>query len=157
MAIDTTPTPTPAPVAEQQAAPRLSARDRLILFVLCAAQFMVALDFSVLNVALPVLGADLGMSTSALQWAVTAFALPSGGFLLLFGRMGDLYGRRRLFLAGLRTAVADHGTAAWLRTREGPLGMERAGRRSASMLRAVPLGCQDAQQSWERPLCAPGG
>lgn len=62
---------------------------------------MVALDFSVLNVALPVLGADLGMSQSALQWAVTAFALPSGGFLLLFGRMGDLYGRRKLFLAGL--------------------------------------------------------
>ncbi|WP_369214933.1 MFS transporter, partial [Streptomyces flavofungini] len=70
-------------------------------FVLCAAQFMVALDFSVLNVALPVLGADLGMSQSALQWAVTAFALPSGGFLLLFGRIGDLFGRRRLFLAGL--------------------------------------------------------
>lgn len=115
MAIDTTPTPTPAPVAEQQAAPRLSARDRLILFVLCAAQFMVALDFSVLNVALPVLGADLGMSTSALQWAVTAFALPSGGFLLLFGRMGDLYGRRRLFLAGLALfgAASLLATLAW--------------------------------------------
>jgi len=89
MQIDTTP------------APRLSTRDKLVLFVLCAAQFMVALDFSVLNVALPVLGADLGMSRSALQWAVTAFALPSGGFLLLFGRVGDLYGRRRLFLSGL--------------------------------------------------------
>ncbi|MET8900407.1 MFS transporter [Streptomyces sp. NPDC004538] len=116
MAIDTTPTPTPAaPVAEQRTAPRLSARDRLVLFVLCAAQFMVALDFSVLNVALPVLGADLGMSTSALQWAVTAFALPSGGFLLLFGRMGDLYGRRRLFLAGLALfgAASLLATFAW--------------------------------------------
>ncbi|MET7984249.1 MULTISPECIES: MFS transporter [unclassified Streptomyces] len=82
-------------------ADRLSGRDALVLLVLCAAQFMVALDFSVLNVALPVLGRDLGMSRSALQWAVTAFALPSGGFLLLFGRIGDLYGRRRLFLAGL--------------------------------------------------------
>ncbi|MFF8829519.1 MFS transporter [Streptomyces sp. NPDC015131] len=80
---------------------RLTGRARLILFVLCAAQFMVALDFSVLNVALPVLGADLGLGRSALQWAVTAFALPSGGFLLLFGRVGDLYGRRRLLLAGL--------------------------------------------------------
>ncbi|MGW3556193.1 MFS transporter [Streptomyces sp. NPDC000963] len=79
----------------------LGRRDRLVLFVLCAAQFMVALDFSVLNVALPVLGADLGLDRSALQWAVTAFALPSGGFLLLFGRIGDLYGRKRLFLAGL--------------------------------------------------------
>jgi MFS family permease len=95
MAIDTTPNPSPL------AAPRLSTRDKLVLFVLCAAQFMVALDFSVLNVALPVLGADLGMSRWALQWAVTAFALPSGGFLLLFGRIGDLYGRRRLFLSGL--------------------------------------------------------
>ncbi|MGW0902373.1 MFS transporter [Streptomyces sp. NPDC002853] len=103
MAIDTTTppsttTPTPAPAV---AAPKLSSRDRLVLFVLCAAQFMVALDFSVLNVALPVLGADLGMSQSALQWAVTAFALPSGGFLLLFGRTGDLFGRRKLFIGGL--------------------------------------------------------
>ncbi|MFF5185091.1 MFS transporter [Streptomyces sp. NPDC000345] len=111
MAIDTTPS-TSTSLPETPGAPRLSARDRLVLFVLCAAQFMVALDFSVLNVALPVLGADLGMSTSALQWAVTAFALPSGGFLLLFGRMGDLYGRRRLFLAGL----ALFGTASLLAT-----------------------------------------
>ncbi|MFJ4837326.1 MFS transporter [Streptomyces sp. NPDC088746] len=88
-----------APVAP--APPALSGRDRLVLFVLCAAQFMVALDFSVLNVALPVLGEDLGLSRSGLQWAVTAFALPSGGFLLLFGRIADLYGRRRLFLTGL--------------------------------------------------------
>lgn len=80
---------------------RLTGRARPVLFVLCAAQFMVALDFSVLNVALPVLGKDLGLSRSALQWAVTAFALPSGGFLLLFGRIADLYGRKRLFLTGL--------------------------------------------------------
>ncbi|QGV80707.1 MFS transporter [Streptomyces ficellus] len=92
MTIDTSETSAPA---------RLKRRAGLILFVLCAAQFMVALDFSVLNVALPVLGEDLGLGRSALQWAVTAFALPSGGFLLLFGRVADLYGRRRLFLTGL--------------------------------------------------------
>ncbi|WEH41883.1 MFS transporter [Streptomyces sp. NBC_01218] len=94
---------------------RLSGRSRLVLLVLCAAQFMVALDFSVLNVALPVLGADLGLSTSQLQWAITAFALPSGGFLLLFGRIGDLYGRRRLFLAGLLVfgAASLLATFAW--------------------------------------------
>ncbi|WP_329340814.1 MFS transporter [Streptomyces sp. NBC_01352] len=111
MAIDTSSSQHLRPTA----APRLSPRDRLVLFVLCAAQFMVALDFSVLNVALPVLGADLGMSQSALQWAVTAFALPSGGFLLLFGRMGDLYGRRRLFLAGLALfgAASLLATFAW--------------------------------------------
>ncbi|WAL95435.1 MFS transporter [Streptomyces sp. Je 1-369] len=103
MAIDTPTAPSPqaAPPAPQPRGPKLSTRDKLVLFVLCAAQFMVALDFSVLNVALPVLGPDLGMSHSALQWAVTAFALPSGGFLLLFGRTGDLFGRRKLFLAGL--------------------------------------------------------
>ncbi|WP_327436024.1 MFS transporter [Streptomyces sp. NBC_01201] len=97
--------PTPVSVGPADplvpAPPRLSGRARLVLFVLCAAQFMVALDFSVLNVALPVLGEDLGLSRSGLQWAVTAFALPSGGFLLLFGRIADLFGRRRLFLAGL--------------------------------------------------------
>ncbi|MFF0503811.1 MFS transporter [Streptomyces fimicarius] len=95
--------------------PRLSGRARLVLFVLCAAQFMVALDFSVLNVALPVLGKDLGLSTTGLQWAVTAFALPSGGFLLLFGRIADLYGRRRLFLAGLTVFGASSllATLAW--------------------------------------------
>jgi MFS family permease len=113
MAIDTT-TRT-SPVRGTPDAARLSTRDRLVLFVLCAAQFMVALDFSVLNVALPVLGADLGMNPSALQWAVTAFALPSGGFLLLFGRIGDLYGRRRLFLTGLAVFAAASvlATVAW--------------------------------------------
>ncbi|MGW4301566.1 MFS transporter [Streptomyces sp. NPDC004646] len=124
MAIDTTepttsPTPEPDLTARELPAPvspvRLSTRDRLVLFVLCAAQFMVALDFSVLNVALPRLGADLGMSRTALQWAVTAFALPSGGFLLLFGRVGDLYGRRRLFLGGLGLfgAASLLATLAW--------------------------------------------
>lgn len=122
MAIDTTgpnssPTQTasPAPPLDTPRSSRMSTRDKLVLFVLCAAQFMVALDFSVLNVALPVLGADLGMSQSALQWAVTAFALPSGGFLLLFGRIGDLYGRRRLFLTGLAlfAAASVLATFAW--------------------------------------------
>ncbi|MFG2781091.1 MFS transporter [Streptomyces prunicolor] len=111
MATDTTTTGTHTPLGT----PKLSTRDKLVLFVLCAAQFMVALDFSVLNVALPTLGADLGMSQSGLQWAVTAFALPSGGFLLLFGRIGDLYGRRRLFLTGLALfgAASLLATFAW--------------------------------------------
>ncbi|MFJ6348836.1 MFS transporter [Streptomyces sp. NPDC092046] len=108
----TPPAPAPAPAP---APPALSGRARIILIVLCAAQFMVALDFSVLNVALPVLGADLGLSPAALQWAVTAFALPSGGFLLLSGRLGDLYGRKKLFLTGLALfgAASLLATLAW--------------------------------------------
>ncbi|MGW6860465.1 MFS transporter [Streptomyces xanthophaeus] len=107
----TTPRTAPAAPSDQ----RLTGRAKLVLFVLCAAQFMVALDFSVLNVALPVLGKDLGLSTSALQWAVTAFALPSGGFLLLFGRIADLYGRKKLFLTGLAVFAAASllATLAW--------------------------------------------
>ncbi|MFI9718363.1 MFS transporter [Streptomyces sp. NPDC052396] len=109
MAIDTS--PAPAVVAE----PSLRTRAKLILLVLCAAQFIVALDFSILNVALPVLGSDLGMGQADLQWAVTAFALPSGGFLLLSGRIGDLLGRKRLFLAGLAlfTVASALATLAW--------------------------------------------
>nr|WSW69315.1 MFS transporter [Streptomyces sp. NBC_00995] len=116
MAIDS---PSPAVVTAPAPAPpapdRLSGRARLVLLVLCAAQFMVSLDFSVLNVALPVLGEDLGLSRSGLQWAITAFALPSGGFLLLFGRIADLFGRRRLFLTGLTVfgAASLLATFAW--------------------------------------------
>ncbi|MEU6755228.1 MFS transporter [Streptomyces sp. NPDC046685] len=107
--------PTTPPTPSAPGDGRLSGRARLVLFVLCAAQFMVALDFSVLNVALPVLGKDLGLSQSALQWAVTAFALPSGGFLLLFGRIADLYGRKKLFLTGLLVfgAASLLATLAW--------------------------------------------
>ncbi|WP_406476124.1 MFS transporter [Streptomyces platensis] len=108
----------PAPSAAPDAAPaaaRMTRRAQLILLLLCGAQFIIALDFSILNVALPVLGRDLGMDQADLQWAVTAFALPSGGFLLLSGRIADLFGRRRLFLIGLGlfTAASVLATLAW--------------------------------------------
>ncbi|MFF7360800.1 MFS transporter [Streptomyces sp. NPDC008125] len=80
---------------------RLDGRLRLVLLVLLVAQFMLAVDFSILNVALPVIGDGLGFSLSGLQWIATSFALAAAGFTLLFGRIADLFGRRRLFLVGL--------------------------------------------------------
>lgn len=108
-------TSAPTATGSTVTAPRMDGKAKLVLFVLCAAQFMVALDFSILNVALPTLGSDLHLGQANLQWAVTAFALPSGGFLLLFGRIADLVGRRRLFLVGLAlfTAASVLATVAW--------------------------------------------
>jgi EmrB/QacA subfamily drug resistance transporter len=71
------------------------------LVLLCAAQFMVILDITVVNVALPSIQADLDIATQDLQWLVTAYTLAFGGLLLLGGRGADLFGRRRVFLAGL--------------------------------------------------------
>ncbi|WP_241746101.1 MFS transporter [Streptomyces lydicus] len=110
-----TPTAAATAPAAATADARMTPRAKLILLLLCGAQFIIALDFSILNVALPVLGRDLGMGQADLQWAVTAFALPSGGFLLLSGRIADLYGRRRLFLIGLGlfTAASVLTALAW--------------------------------------------
>ncbi|HEV2634752.1 MAG TPA: MFS transporter [Actinocrinis sp.] len=79
----------------------MNTRAKLVLIILCAANFLVGIDFSILNIALPAIGTGLHLSEANLQWVATAFALPSGGFLLLFGRAGDLIGRRRVFLAGI--------------------------------------------------------
>ncbi|GAA1282059.1 MFS transporter [Planotetraspora silvatica] len=80
---------------------RIGGRERLILAVLLTAGFTLAVDFSILNVALPTIGADVGFSLSGLQWIATAFSLCAAGFTLFFGRIADLFGRRRLFLAGV--------------------------------------------------------
>jgi EmrB/QacA subfamily drug resistance transporter len=72
-----------------------------VLGLMLAAQFMVVLDISVVNVALPTIGADLSLSASSYQWVVSAYVLLSGGLLLLGGRMADLVGRRATFLTGL--------------------------------------------------------
>ncbi|MEU7025571.1 MFS transporter [Streptomyces sp. NPDC046275] len=94
--------PATAPVAAPSApAARMDGRMRLVLVVLLVAQFMLAVDFSILNVALPVIGEGLGFSLGGLQWIATSFALAAAGFTLLFGRIADLVGRRRIFLGGL--------------------------------------------------------
>ena len=73
----------------------------LILSVLVVAQFMVVLDVAIVNVALPTIKNDLHFSQDGLQWVITAYAIVFGGVLLLGGRMADLLGRRRIFMAGM--------------------------------------------------------
>src|SRR5215475_11750455 len=73
----------------------------LILILLALAQFMVVLDVSIVNVALPAIQRAFGMSATSLQWIVTAYTLTFGGFLLLGGRAADLFGRRKIFLTGV--------------------------------------------------------
>ncbi len=73
----------------------------LILGIVCIGQFMVVLDASIVNVALPSIQRDLHFSTSGLQWIVNAYTLTFAGFLLLGGRAADLFGRRRIFIVGL--------------------------------------------------------
>ncbi|MFE2615627.1 MFS transporter [Micromonospora chalcea] len=90
----TTPLAVPAPH-------RLTGRLRLVLAVLLVTQFMLAVDFSILNVALPAIGDGLGFSLSNLQWIATSFALSAAGFTLLFGRIGDMVGRKRIFLGSI--------------------------------------------------------
>ena len=86
-----------------------SQRDRrrwFALAVIVTAQFMVVLDVAIVNVALPTIKTDLGFSQENLQWVVTAYSIMFGGVLLLGGRMADLLGRRRLFMAGLALFTA---------------------------------------------------
>jgi EmrB/QacA subfamily drug resistance transporter len=73
----------------------------VVLVLICLAQFMVVLDATIVNVALPSIQKDLHLSEGSLQWIVNAYTLVFGGFLLLGGRLGDLLGRKRLFLIGL--------------------------------------------------------
>ena len=80
---------------------RHSTNPWVVLVLICLAQFMVVLDGTIVNVALPSIQKDLGLSEANLQWIVNAYTLVFGGFLLLGGRAGDLLGRKRLFLIGL--------------------------------------------------------
>jgi MFS family permease len=86
--------------------PPMTARQRLIVVLLLGANFMMSADFSILNIALPVVGEAVGLSVDNLPWVSTAFALPAAGLSLLFGRLGDLCGRRRIFLTGLSLLTA---------------------------------------------------
>ena len=86
-------TPAPAPTAPRRAV--------FVISLICTAQFVLQLDFSVVNVALPAIQRELGMAAAQLQWIVTGYALAFGSLLLAGGRLADLLGRRRVLAAGL--------------------------------------------------------
>src|SRR5437764_14439450 len=78
----------------------------IALVVLCAGALMIILDMTIVTVALPSIQRDLGFTQSSLAWVVNAYLITFGGLLLLAGRLGDLVGRRNVFLAGLAVFVA---------------------------------------------------
>src|SRR6266702_1732355 len=79
----------------------MTSRQKLMLVLLLGAQFMLSIDFSILTVALPDVGRGLGITLANLQWVVTAFSLTAAGLTLFFGRIADIFGRRKLFLTGI--------------------------------------------------------
>lgn len=80
---------------------RMDRRQWLTICLLLGTSFMLSVDFSILNVAMPQLGEAVGLDLAQLPWIATAYALPAAGFTLLFGRMADLFGRRLLFFSGI--------------------------------------------------------
>ena len=105
-----------ASLAEQS---KLDGRANAALALLCVAQLMLVLDFSIVNVALPSIKTALGFSDSSSQWVISAYALTFGGFLMLGGRAADLFGRRRIFISGLAlfsvaSLIGGFATAPWM-------------------------------------------
>ena len=97
----------------------------LALWVLCLGDLMIVLDGTIVNVALPTIRDDLGFSETSLAWVVNAYLLTFGGFLLLGGRLGDLFGQRRMFLIGISLFTAA-SLACGLATSQGQLVGARA-------------------------------
>ena len=97
----------------------------LALYVLCLGDLMIVLDTTIVNVALPSIRQDLGFSPTSLAWVVNAYLLTFGGFLLLGGRLGDLFGHRKLFLIGISLFTAA-SVACGISTTQGLLVASRA-------------------------------
>jgi MFS family permease len=92
----------PVSIPEPEAAPRGKGRHLgIALTVITAAQLMVVLDGTIVNIAMPHIMTDLGFTQENLSWVVTAYTLAFGGLLLLGGRLGDLFGRRKVFMTGV--------------------------------------------------------
>jgi MFS family permease len=95
--------------------PEVSGRKHLALFLLCLASFIAVVDTTIVSIALPSMRRELGFSGADAGWILNGYALTFGGLVLLLGRAGDLYGRRRLFMVGLALFAAASlvGGFAW--------------------------------------------
>ncbi len=120
-------------------APPADPRRWAMLGVVCAAQFMLILDVTVVNVALPDMAADLGLGRSTLTWAVTAYTLCFGGLMLLGGRLGDALGARRTLVAGLALFTAASLVAGLAETAPVLLGGRIAQGAGAALLSPAAL------------------
>ncbi len=112
---------------------RFTPAQALAMGVLLTANFTLAVDFSILTVALPPIGRELGFDTASLQWIVTAFAVCAASFTLFFGRVADLVGRRRVFMAGL-VLLGAASVAGGLATTPGVLLAARVGQGIATAM-----------------------
>src|ERR1043165_1895018 len=91
--------------ATKHTVPRSDRRRWIGLFVVCLGQLMVILDTTIVNVALPSIQSDLDFSQSSLTWVIDGYLITFGSLLLLAGRLGDLFGRKRIFLIGVASFV----------------------------------------------------
>ncbi|HEX6116123.1 MAG TPA: DHA2 family efflux MFS transporter permease subunit [Solirubrobacterales bacterium] len=121
--------------------PQTTERNRwLALYVLCGGMLMIVLDATIVNVALPSIQADLGFTQSNLAWVVNAYLIAFGGLLLLAGRIGDLIGQRRVFLAGLVVFTAASALCAIAQSQEMLIAARFIQGASGAVASAVILG-----------------
>src|SRR4029450_10785192 len=111
----------------------------LALYVLCLGDLMIVLDTTIVNVALPSIRTDLGFSEASLAWVLNAYVLPFGGFLLLGGRLGDLFGHRRLFLIGITLFTAASLARGIATSQEFPVGARAVPGIGGAIVAAVAL------------------
>ncbi len=109
------------------------------LFVLCAGNLMIVLDTTIVNVALPSIREDLGFTESSLAWVVNAYLLTFGGFLLLGGRLGDLYGNRKLFVIGISLFTAASAACGLATSQEFLIGARAIQGLGGAIVSAVAL------------------
>src|SRR3954464_15423612 len=113
---------------------------RAALYVLCARMLMIVLDATIVNVALPAIKDDLGFSQSNLAWVVNAYLIAFGGLLLLAGRLGDLIGRKRIFMIGLGVFTAASLLCALSQSQAMLIGARFVQGAGGAMASAVVLG-----------------